>query len=303
MMAPGNTTILAAIWKGSSNHRHRCKVIVAICLWLIMASVSGEGEDWSKCPRECRCKWISGKRTAECQNNRLSSLPKFPMPDKIQVLHMNGNPLSMLPDKAFVKTGLINVQKAYLSNCSLTEVHPGAFSELVILIELDLSNNELKSLHPGTFEGNIRIRKLWLTNNPIHSFPRAFIFPDMPHLRILDLSHGFLTRLGRSLFARLQYLEVLHLNHNRFHRLDKRTFIPVKSLKSLTLEGNPWHCDCRLQDFWKWVMINTLFNKVYLKVLISLLSVVPLFTFTTICNMYFLFTLSSANGLFNTFKT
>ena len=145
-MALGNTTILAA-WQGSSNHRRRCKVIVAACLWLIMVGVSGEGEDWSKCPRECRCKWISGKRTAECQNHRLNSLPIFPMADKIQVLHMNGNPLLMLPDKAFVKAGLINVQKVYLSNCSLTELHPGTFSELVILIELDLSNNELKSLH------------------------------------------------------------------------------------------------------------------------------------------------------------
>ena len=113
MMALGNTSTLG-LWQESSTHRHhlRCKVIVAACLWLIMASVSGEGEDWSKCPRECRCKWISGKRTAECENNRLSSLPIFPMPDKIQVLHMNGNPLSMLPDKAFVQAGLINVQKA-----------------------------------------------------------------------------------------------------------------------------------------------------------------------------------------------
>ena len=273
MMALGNTTTLG-IWQGSSNHRHRCcKVIFVACLWLIMASVSGE-EDWSKCPRECRCKWISGKRTAECQNNRLSALPIFPMPDKIQVLHMNGNPLSMLPDKAFVKAGLINVQKVYMSNCSVSDLHPGAFSDLVILIELDLSNNNLRSLHPGTFNGNIRIRKLWLTNNPIRSLPRNFVFPDMPHLRILDLSHGLLTRLGRTVFSKLEYLEVLHLNHNRFHRLDKRVFVPVKSLKSLTLEGNPWHCDCRLQDFWKWVMINTLFNKVRISFQLSEISTI-----------------------------
>ena len=149
-----------------------------------------------------------------------------------------------------------------MANCSLKELHPGAFRDLVILIELDLSNNALRSLHPGTFNGNIRIRKLWLTANPLHSFPRSFSFPDMPHLRILDLSHGQLAHLGRGTFSHLEYLEVLHLNHNRFHRLDKRTFVPVKNLKSLTLEGNPWHCDCRLQDFWHWLMVNNLFNKV-----------------------------------------
>ena len=261
MIALGNTAILMVL-QGSSNQHRSCKVFVAACFLLIMVGVGGEGEDWSKCPRECRCKWISGKRTAECRAAGLTSLPTFPMADKIQVLHMNGNPLKKLPDRAFEKAGLINVQKVYMSNCSLSEIHPGSFSELFILIELDLSNNKLRTLQPGTFEGNIRIRKLWLTANPMHSFPRAFSFPNMPHLRILDLSHGLLTRLSRETFFRLEFLEVLHLNHNRFHRLDKRTFVPVKNLKSLTLEGNPWHCDCRLQDFWKWLMIRNLFNKV-----------------------------------------
>merc|ERR1719357_1611380 len=34
----------------------------------------------------------------------------------------------------------------------------------------------------------------------------------------------------------------------------------MANLKSLTLAGNPWHCDCRLQDFWQWLMSNNLFN-------------------------------------------
>ena len=67
-------------------------------------------------------------------------------------------------------------------------------------------------------------------------------------------------RLGRGTFLQLDLLEVLHLHDNHFRRLDKRIFVPIRALKSLTLERNPWQCDCRLQDFWQWLMLNNLFN-------------------------------------------
>ena len=41
-------------------------------------------DDWSHCT-PCECKWVSGKRTANCQNLGLKALPKFPKADKIQV--------------------------------------------------------------------------------------------------------------------------------------------------------------------------------------------------------------------------
>ena len=43
-------------------------------------------EDWTTgCPRGCRCKWVSGKRTAECQDAGMDRLPDFGRADKIQV--------------------------------------------------------------------------------------------------------------------------------------------------------------------------------------------------------------------------
>lgn len=172
---------------------------------------------------------------------------------------MEGNPLRELPKSLFQKANLINLQKIYMTNCSLHRLDPTAFQGLVLLIELDLSHNLLKGLEPGTFEGNIRIRKLWLSHNPIKALT-GFSFPVIKHLRLLDLSHCQLKRLDRATFMQLTDLEVLHLNDNHFKRLDKRIFTPIKGIKSLTLERNPWLCDCRLQDFWNWLMANMLFN-------------------------------------------
>ena len=62
----------------------------------------------------------------------------------LQVLRMSGSPLGTLPERAFRAAGLINLQKAYLSNCSLARVDATAFEGLVILIELDLTHNRLR---------------------------------------------------------------------------------------------------------------------------------------------------------------
>ena len=64
---------------------------------------------------------------------------------------MDHNPLKTLPPGAFHLTGLINVQKVFMKNCSLSDLDPTALAGLVILIELDLSQNNIKQLKQGTF--------------------------------------------------------------------------------------------------------------------------------------------------------
>ena len=116
------------------------------------------------------------------QASSMADLPQFTHPDKIQVLHLENNPIKTLSDKIFMLRDMINLQKVYLQNCSLEAIHQNAFQSLVLMIELDLSNNNIKTLLPGTFEGNIRIRKLWLQNNPLKSL-HEFNFPSIPHLK------------------------------------------------------------------------------------------------------------------------
>jgi len=230
-------------------------------MMLVHESVTNsENEDWSICPHSCKCTWTGGKRTAECQDSSIRDLPQFSHPDKIQVLHLEKNPIKTLSDKIFMSRDMINLQKVYLQNCSLEAIHQNAFQSLVLMIELDLSNNNIKTLLQGTFEGNIRIRKLWLQNNPLKSL-HEFSFPSIPHLKSLDLSNTLLKRLGRETFLKIVNLEVLSLKDNHFHRIDHNVFHHLEHLKSLKLENNPWHCDCRLENFWQWVMKKNLFNQ------------------------------------------
>uniref|UniRef100_A0A0K2V2N0 Ig-like domain-containing protein n=1 Tax=Lepeophtheirus salmonis TaxID=72036 RepID=A0A0K2V2N0_LEPSM len=232
-------------------------------LFLLSLSYSGgsDADDWTKCSPGCSCSWVNGKRTANCESQEFTSLPIFHFPDKIQVLVLNHNYLHSLKKKAFESVGLINLQKVYLQNCSIAYLDPTAFSGLVIMIELDLSWNRITSLVAGTFTGNIRIRKLRLNHNPLRNLD-SYVFPPIPHLRILDISHCKLTQLNSQTFYSLSSaVEVIHLNDNNFRFINRSVFSTLQGrLKSLTLERNPWHCDCRLQEFWTWLMANNLFS-------------------------------------------
>ena len=93
----------------------------------------------------------------------LTTMPQFSQPDKIQSLLLNHNPLRHLDKEIFLSLNMINLQKVilkdimfslagkclqshcvqvYLSNCSIRVVDGTAFSNLALMIELDLSNNK-----------------------------------------------------------------------------------------------------------------------------------------------------------------
>lgn len=229
---------------------------------LITIIVSNEiNEDWSaSCPAQCKCTWAGGRRTADCQGSRLAALPQFGQPDKIQCLQLNNNPITELRKNEFLDYNLINLQKVYLSNCNISTLHPDAFRELVLVIELDLSNNKIHTLLPGTFAGNIRIRKLWLNNNPLKSL-LDYNFPSIPHLRLLDLSNCHLRLLTVTTFKHLKFLELLSLKDNDLTVLSASVFSHFTNLKSLNLGNNSWICDCRLSELWSWVVRTNLLSQ------------------------------------------
>ena len=84
----------------------------------------------------------------ECENKNLSTLPPG-IDSETQVLNISGNRLEVLPRATFQKAGLLNLQRIYVRNSRLRQIDPGAFNELINLVEIDLSDNLLTSV-PST---------------------------------------------------------------------------------------------------------------------------------------------------------
>ncbi|KAJ8981233.1 hypothetical protein NQ317_016529 [Molorchus minor] len=208
------------------------------------------------CPSPCTCKWKGGKRTVECMERGLITIPESVDPET-QVLDLSGNNLQILPRETFIRSGLINLQRVYLRSCRIGEIDDLAFRGLTNLIELDLSHNLLTSVPSGTFQDIPFLRDLILSNNPIQKID-SLAFQAIHGLVKLDLSNCEIQTVAPKAFEGIEMLESLKLNGNRLSELRLRTVETLSRLHGVELHDNPWHCDCRLRSVKEWLVRNNI---------------------------------------------
>lgn len=89
------------------------------------SSTTGEANLYKGCLQSCVCKWKGGKQTAECVNSSLSAIPQ--LDQETQVLDVSHNYFLMLHKDIFLKLKMPNLQKIFLSHCSLRIVEEHSF--------------------------------------------------------------------------------------------------------------------------------------------------------------------------------
>ncbi|XP_043256315.1 leucine-rich repeat-containing protein 24-like [Colletes gigas] len=242
-------------------HRHRRstiinRIVMDISVLLLYATTLLGIVTSDKCADKCSCKWKSGKRTVECVNRALTSIPEWVDPET-QVLDASGNDIRTLPSNIFVRVRLTNLQRLYLRECRIDRIDSEALAGLTNLVELDLSHNLLTIVPVGSFSDTVFLRDLVLSNNPVRRI-HSFAFKNTPNLVKLDLSYTQLVEIETKGFRGLDLLESLKLNNNQLSTLHPGTFEPLNKLTNIELHENPWICDCHLREMKMWLVKHNL---------------------------------------------
>lgn len=206
------------------------------------------------CPAVCSCKWKGGRRTVECADRALITVPTGVDPDT-QVLDLSGNNLQILPNETFARAGLANLQKVYLRNCRIGQIDGAAFRGLTNLVELDLSNNLLTAVPSYVFRDVPYLRDLSVARNPIQRI-EAGAFRACPGIVKVDASHCGLQSVAGGAFDGVGRLETLRVNGNRLAELSPAVLESLGKLRAIELHDNPWVCDCRLRPMKLWLSGN-----------------------------------------------
>ena len=239
--------------------------VISLIISVIVTSLAGLA---GGCPHHCKCLWRASKITVDCAGALHTALPSL-MTTDTQVLNMTHTTITSLESRVFLSRNLSNLQRLYITESPLTQIHSQvrppfsldclrylslllqAFTGLLNLVELDLSANKLYKIPTNTFHSIPNLHSLSLKENNLRVVPPGAFVP-LPHLLKLDLRHSEIKHLLPGAFSGLERLERLYLSHNLVSGVERvEDVLPV--IHELRLEDNPWRCDCGARTLRLWL--------------------------------------------------
>ncbi|KAF7280616.1 leucine-rich repeat, immunoglobulin-like domain-containing kekkon 1 protein [Rhynchophorus ferrugineus] len=228
------------------------RIFVIMCVLFVSISLITS----ESCPSLCNCKWKNGKRTVECMERGLITIPES-ADAETQVLDLSGNNLQILANDVFVRVELVNLQRVFLRSCRIGQIADRAFRGVTNLIELDISHNLLTAIPSATFRDTPFLRELLISNNPIQKID-ARAFHSIHGLVKLDMSNCEIKMVSPRAFEGIEGLESLKINGNHLSELGPQTVEVLGKLHGVELHSNPWYCDCRLRVVKEWLIKNNI---------------------------------------------
>lgn len=218
-----------------------------LCVVTVVIMIPMVKTDWLMDCSVCKCKWNSGKKTADCKNTALTWIPTN-LSTEIQVLDLSNNFLASINANEFAAANLRNLHKLFIRNATLKQISRDSLKGLEILIELDLSFNLLQVLPRNIFNNLVKLRVLMLNNNKLERLEDG-LFRNLRFLHKIELKENQLVRIETKAFFNLPMLTQIYLDGNQLTLLHRESFHHLDKLTGLSLKQNPWNCTCELRPF------------------------------------------------------
>ncbi|XP_058788857.1 chaoptin isoform X2 [Phymastichus coffea] len=175
----------------------------------------------------------------QLENNGLRSLqPQFLMNTGLYKLQIRHNPLSDIPDEAFVglERSLWELELPYNR---LVRVPSKSFRHLQKLRLLDLTGNQISRIAADNWRGlENSLQTLRMGRNTIDKLP-ADAFAGLTYLEYLDLRENSLKEIDPSVFRDgMAHLTHLYLNDNQLNMIPYNQLSALKRMRVLDLSYN-----------------------------------------------------------------
>ena len=205
-----------------------------------------------------------------CKLNRLH-LQIFTGAAELKEVHITNNKQTLeFPDKVFMG---MQLEKLVLTNNGLTD---SGFLEWTETKALVLDGNVFSDLDADTFTNLSMIQHLSLARLQLSHIPKYMLSPlrhltrlnlegnnlgeiptdtftKMKRLKHLNLSNNKLSQLRGSIYTVSRSLESLYLDGNEFQSFPESAGTMLSRLETLAAHNNPFHCNCEMRWFAKWM--------------------------------------------------